>query len=1065
MSNAPKLKKRAVELEQKKQFDKALALYIQFLQESEGALDDVDIPLYNRVGDLMLRTGNAADALNYYEKAVDLYADRGFLNNAIALCNKVLRQSPGRASIYYKLGKISANKGFKSDAKKNFLEYADRMQKAGQIDEAFRALKEFADLCPDQDDIRLMLAEQLTKENRQDEALEQLQKLHDKLDSEGRSAEARATVDRMKSIDPDAVPRVSGTYRAQKSSDLIFLDTSFEQASRARQPAAPPPPPAPPSPQPSGRQVSDPDLVVLTLGDQQDAPVSPVHNAAVSDAFALDIDVRLDVPNERPATQDLPLLDIGEVDGQIDAIPSADELEDQAVLTSEATPPQQAPAIVALDLADSSDDAFVLAPELDAAVDTSALADTSDTSDTSDTFSIDAQADPAPVDLVLDQPTYVSGPPLGVDYASDLHTDTDAAPATSFDDLFDFRAPPRSDGDVVAAEATVTLDPDVAFPSFDLDDTTLPSADEITSGGSLAAALVGDDTLGGVDGLELSSDGETPPHATAESASAFSTSPSLDVDWPTSSPDEPAAPPPVVPELREDFAAVADEAKSVADVQGSVVELSANEFSVPESAGYTHELTLIDADVADDDRAAPVDTVAVDADLTTADLVVVSAARLDSAPAADGATISDDEPDVASLTIDEPAVEAPGAPNIVELSMPTPVTVAVEVGQPAEESPSETEHLAGWEVQRARAEQLLEAGDRAGGVQTLEQVAIDLERIGDLERALTIIDELIRLTPDSIRHHQKRVELAFRASDRAKLIDAYIELGDVLFRTGEERKARAVYQRVLELAPDDPRARAAVDSVSWMSPPMGSGAIPAIGHTPPTMPDSRAPTPPARPHARETHVPYQSGPAIGGRGAGGIAPPAAARKPSPLDRSAAPNGEFVDLGEWLRSGESPKSTRMVAEEKPPTGDEQADFQEMLKRFKQGVAENVDDEDYESHYDLGVAYKEMGLMDEAVAEFQKALRGTANRVRTYEALGQCFVEKEQFQVAASVLSRAIALGEGDDHHLVGVLYLLGRATEALGKHHDALDYYQRVFAVDIEFRDVTERISAIEGKAT
>ena len=219
MSNAAKLKKRAVELEQKKQFDKALALYIQFLHESDGVLDDIDIPLYNRVGDLMLRTGNATDALNYYEKAVELYAERGFLNNAIALCNKVLRQSPGRASIYYKLGKISATKGFKSDAKKNFLEYADRMQKAGQIDEAFRALKEFADLCPDQDDIRLMLAEQLTKENRQDEALEQLQKLHDKLDSEGRTVEARATVDRMKSIDPEVVPRMSGSYRASSNLD------------------------------------------------------------------------------------------------------------------------------------------------------------------------------------------------------------------------------------------------------------------------------------------------------------------------------------------------------------------------------------------------------------------------------------------------------------------------------------------------------------------------------------------------------------------------------------------------------------------------------------------------------------------------------------------------------------------------------------------------------------------------------------------------------------------------------------------------------------------------------
>src|SRR5512133_171089 len=161
MSNIAKLKKKALELEQKKQFDKALAVYVQIIESNTDG-DELDVGIYNRVGDLMLRQGNVGQALSYYENAVDLYAEQGFFNNAIALCNKVLRQNPGRTSIYYKLGKISARKGFISDAKQNFLEYADRMQKSGQLDEAFRALKEFADLCPDQDDIRLMLADQLT---------------------------------------------------------------------------------------------------------------------------------------------------------------------------------------------------------------------------------------------------------------------------------------------------------------------------------------------------------------------------------------------------------------------------------------------------------------------------------------------------------------------------------------------------------------------------------------------------------------------------------------------------------------------------------------------------------------------------------------------------------------------------------------------------------------------------------------------------------------------------------------------------------------------------------------
>lgn len=151
---------------------------------------------------------------------------------------------------------------------------------------------------------------------------------------------------------------------------------------------------------------------------------------------------------------------------------------------------------------------------------------------------------------------------------------------------------------------------------------------------------------------------------------------------------------------------------------------------------------------------------------------------------------------------------------------------------------------------------------------------------------------------------------------------------------------------------------------------------------------------------------------------------------------------------------------MVVEEEKPSGDEAADFADMLRKFKQGIAENVSEEDHESHYDLGVAYKEMGLVDEAVAEFQKALRGH-HRVRTYEALGQCFIEKQQFQVAATILSRALTETNVSDDQLVGVLYLLGYASEALMRWEAAVGYYQRVFAVDIRFRDAAQRLAALE----
>ena len=67
MADIAKLKKKALEHEQKKQFDKALALYIQIIEDSAGAssMDDMDVSLFNRVGDLLIKQGNIGDAVTY----------------------------------------------------------------------------------------------------------------------------------------------------------------------------------------------------------------------------------------------------------------------------------------------------------------------------------------------------------------------------------------------------------------------------------------------------------------------------------------------------------------------------------------------------------------------------------------------------------------------------------------------------------------------------------------------------------------------------------------------------------------------------------------------------------------------------------------------------------------------------------------------------------------------------------------------------------------------------------------------------------------------------------------
>ena len=379
MSKVPALKKKAADLE-KKSPEKAIPVYVELLAEMEKEPGELDVALFNRVGDLMAKAGNVAEAVDYYEKAVDHYTEGGFFNNAIALCSKILRSSPGRATVYYKLGKISAQKGFKADAKKNFLEYADRMQKAGKVDEAFRALGEFADLVPEETDVRLMLSDQMLKAGKEKEAIEHLQVLHEQFDRDGNTSEAQATAERLRAIDPSIEPRAAGQSGdggggggGSKTDDLVFLDLSDTPAAQNQrlsvakrvtsqlkpvtEPAKKTPPATPVVPPPAVKAPSPPPVMdkapppaveaeapadgglleiestSLSSGDNTSAVSGGLEiestsmaepEAPASDGGALDLIMPDADEPAVTASADIPLMDLGEPEADTSAEPVAD---------------------------------------------------------------------------------------------------------------------------------------------------------------------------------------------------------------------------------------------------------------------------------------------------------------------------------------------------------------------------------------------------------------------------------------------------------------------------------------------------------------------------------------------------------------------------------------------------------------------------------------------------------------------------------------------------------------------------------------------------------------------
>ena len=751
MSNAAKHRKKAAEFEQLKQIDRAIASYVRAIEESELAGEDVDVALLNKVGDLALRQRRVTDAITYYERAVEHYANSGLFNNAIALCNKILRNAPGRANVYFTLGRICARKGLRGDATRNFLEYATRMQEDGRTDERMRAFAEIADLMPDLPEVRRLLDE-----------------------------------------DADQAGIVLPRRRTPSMGTVALVEESA---------TLPPPRPSP-------------------------APGAGPTRGKSQDLIYLEVSYR--TPLLQQAVAMLPLPMAGADSAHLDHAPTVPQ---SALLTPSAELGELPPP---------------------------------------DTTGMVAAPDPSP-----SASEHPEGFELLDDYAEagavPLQWLTVAEPAPT-----------------VAPRASFRIDPH----DFILHGELLP--------------LVLDDALVEA-GLH--------PHGPGQEDGA-----DHETAW------------------------------SWEDSHGAVAE-------------HPAERTEPAEDVRDSGTV--------------------------------GVPVPAEEPQLAAPQWGaRPMMVTPALPIAAVAAESTLIATSRRdtLRSAVARSPQD------WLLRRRLAEALFEAGERYAGLAELEAAQQGLIAEGDLQAASDLADTLVRVAPERIAFHQKRVELSVRLKDRGRLRMAYVDLADALVLLGEENRARAVYARVLEIDPFDDRARGALGSAAPPLPP-GQGS----------------------------------------------------------------EGPVVEFASW-RGVDGTASTRMRMREPAMSGDEDADFAALLRNFKEGIAHSLGEDDYESHYDLGVAYKEMGLLDDAIEEFQKALRSRSHRLPAYEALGQCFMEQGRHQIAVTVLTRALHEPEFDDALRVGVLYLLAYSCEALQRWEEARSYYQRVDAIDTHFRDAAARLAALDQVA-
>jgi tetratricopeptide (TPR) repeat protein len=170
--------------------------------------------------------------------------------------------------------------------------------------------------------------------------------------------------------------------------------------------------------------------------------------------------------------------------------------------------------------------------------------------------------------------------------------------------------------------------------------------------------------------------------------------------------------------------------------------------------------------------------------------------------------------------------------------------------------------------------------------------------------------------------------------------------------------------------------------------------------------------------------------------------------------------QFFDLA--LELEKELAEEEMVAEATGAGKSSDVSIEQLFKEFQRGVAEQVQEEDFDTHFNLGLAYREMGLLDEAIGEFQLSVKSPDYLVESASTIGACFIEKGLAEQGAEWYARALGAPGLPLEMELGLRYELGRAQEAAGSTEAALASFSEVLAINPAFRDIMDRVSKLRS---
>ena len=352
----------------------------------------------------------------------------------------------------------------------------------------------------------------------------------------------------------------------------------------------------------------------------------------------------------------------------------------------------------------------------------------------------------------------------------------------------------------------------------------------------------------------------------------------------------------------------------------------------------------------------------------------------------------------------EPLVEEEVAESIEEELVSAIEGEDTIVGVPQPETASVEKAVSDWMDWVTLAELYESVQSIDDAVEYYTKAADYFFETGDYERAEELYAKISKLKPFELRPIQKLIQIALKTNDKSKAIEAYISLHICLKKRGAEEEAQKALEKALKIDPHHPALQEYFPELAVQEE--------------------------VKEEVKEEKV----------------------AKEEKKEEVVAE----INFEELLKEEEEAISIKL---QEPTPGEENIDY--LLEQFKEKIFENISTEDFSSHYDLGLSYKEMGLIDEAINEFKIAMRGERERLKSLEMLGLCYEDKGELKTAELIYKRAIEKEtQKDPVKMLAFHYHLGDIYARQGKLKEAIKEFKEIVEIDPEFGDVKEKIKEL-----